>query len=458
MKTELYYYDIYPKVIATGKETEITIKPLGWQSAFTANKEYTLKICPLDDGRPRDYPHRQNKFEYQVIPAADGCIHFTFTFMKEEQYFIKIDGGDNNNIKLSVYAVDADLAGRYPFKGDLHMHTRRSDGNQAPEIVCAEYRKTGYDFFAITDHHRYYPSLDAIAAYKDVPIEFTIIPGEEIHTPNDHDNDRINDIHIVGFGGEYSINALISSSGHISDVGDDPVRRAIIPNPPRVRTQEEFWTEIEEYAKTLDIPEGIETYTYACCHWIFNEIRKANGLGIFCHPYWINDVLQVPVDFVNYMMEQRPFDAFEVLGGENYFEQNGLQTIQYYEDLAKGRVYPIVGSTDSHNAHPSNRNSRICSTIVFSRENERLSIIKSIKDMYSVAVDTISVEPRYVGSFRLVKYAAFLDQYFFPLHDELCFEEGRAMKDYVCGVDGAKEELAFLSGRMKKHRDKYFAF
>ena len=32
------------------------------------------------------------------------------------------------------------------------------------------------------------------------------------------------------------------------------------------------------------------------------------------------------------------------------------------------------------------------------------------------------------------------------------------MKDYVCGVEGAKETLEFISGRMKKQREKYFAF
>jgi hypothetical protein len=32
------------------------------------------------------------------------------------------------------------------------------------------------------------------------------------------------------------------------------------------------------------------------------------------------------------------------------------------------------------------------------------------------------------------------------------------MKDYVCGVAGAGEILAALSGRMRKQREKYFAF
>ena len=456
MKTELHNYDIYPKVIPVGKESEITVKPLGWHAQFKNGVNYKLKICPFNEGSPRDYPNRKNLFEYDVSPDPDGCIRFKFGFFAEQQYYIRITDGDRFRIQLSVYAVDKDLCGRYPFKGDLHMHSRYSDGQQSPEIVCANYRKTGYDFLALTDHNRYYPSLAAIDAYKSVPIEFNIVPGEEIHLPNDYKNNHINDIHIVNFGGKYSINALVEGA-HLKEVGDDRLKRSVDGICPDTMTTEEYWAMIDEYAKTLDIPDNIEKFAYAACHWIFAEIRKANGLGIFCHPYWISDVFQIPPEIVDYMMQMQPFDAFEVLGGENYFEQNGLQTIQYYEDIAKGYKYPIVGSTDSHNS-VNNRNSHLCYTVVFSSENEREALISSIKDFYSIAVDTISIEPRFVGELRLVKYACFLEQEFFPLHDDLCYEEGRAMKDYVCGISGAKEMLECISGRMKAQREKYFGF
>jgi hypothetical protein len=81
-------------------------------------------------------------------------------------------------------------------------------------------------------------------------------------------------------------------------------------------------------------------------------------------------------------------------------------------------------------------------------------------------VDSIDPMTRYVGDFRLLRYACFLEKNFFPLHDELCFEEGRAMKAYACGeaaskafgAAGAEETLRFISGRMKAQRERYFAF
>ena len=164
----------------------------------------------------------------------------------------------------------------------------------------------------------------------------------------------------------------------------------------------------------------------------------------------------------DWLVENKIFDAFEVLGGENYFEQNGYQTVRYYEDKARGYKYPVVGSTDSHNCTPENRNAYICSTIVYSPENERKAIIDSIKNFRSVAVDTISKEFRIVGEMRYVRYGCFLLKNYFPIHDDACFEEGRMMKQAVYGTDEEKQAalamLNLMNGRMKKMREKYFSF
>ena len=48
------------------------------------------------------------------------------------------------------------------FKGNLHTHTTRSDGELSPERVVALYRDAGYDFLALTDHR-----LVGNASYRD---------------------------------------------------------------------------------------------------------------------------------------------------------------------------------------------------------------------------------------------------------------------------------------------------
>ena len=105
----------------------------------------------------------------------------------------------------------------------------------------------------------------------------------------------------------------------------------------------------------------------------------------------------------------------------------------------------------------ANPKALIASTFVFAPANERASLIQSIKEKYSVAIDTISAEYRLVGEPRLVKYARFLLDEFTPLHDELCYEEGRLMKAYVTGEEGAEEALKLIYGRMDKLFQKYFA-
>jgi len=456
----LLNYDVFPKVFRCGKETEFHIRPLGLRPQFVPGERYRLIICALDQGNPSQYPVAADWREFDIICDDEGGFTWKHTFDTEQAYFLRFEDMDGKRInQFPVYAVADDLAGRYPFIGDLHMHTIRSDGSQKPAVVAANYRRNGYDFTVISDHRRYWPSLEAIDEYKDVPIEMTIVPGEEVHLPPV--DGMQNAVHIVNFGGEYSINALTEGEA-VDEKGTDPKYRSLYGKCPDYMPKEEYDALMRRLISEADIPEGIDPYAAVCCKWIFDEIRKANGLGIFAHPNWIANVFHVPEVFTEYIMETQPFDAFEVLGGENYYEQNGFQTIKYYEDRAKGRRYPVVGSTDSHSSHESNRNSMICSTIIFTPECERTALIGAVKDFYSVAVDTISEEFRLVGESRFVRYGCFLLKNWFPIHDDLCIEEGRLMKQYVTGTESERAEakalLTAINGRMKRLREKYFAF
>ncbi len=454
-------YDVYPKVFAAGKEAVIHVRPLGGRQRFVPGETYRLVICALDGGEPDAFPATGDFREQSVTADGEGGFSFAHTFDREQAYYLRFLDAQGRRIEqFPVYCVAQDLAGRYPFIGDLHMHTTLSDGNQTPEVVAANYRRYGYDFTVISDHERYYPSLRAIERYRGAPIEMTIVPGEEVHLPPV--KGKRNAVHIVNFGGEYSINALVEGTA-TGEVGKDLSTRAIREHDvPDVMSREEYEETIDRLASKAELPPEVDALPYTLCKWIFDQIRAANGLGIFAHPNWINNVFHVPEAFTDYMMAEKPFDAFEVLGGESYYEHNGFQTARYYEERAKGNRFPIVGSTDSHSSYESNRNAFICATIVFSPENERTALIASVKDFYSVAVDTISAEFRLVGEARFIRYGDFLLKNYFPLHDELCYEEGRLMKQYVTGTPAEREEalkgLCFITGRVKRLREKLFAF
>ena len=446
MKMELHDYDIFPKVFPVGTAAEITVKPLGVHTKFSG--EYKIMVQRLDGGHIGHEFSAWNHTDYFVTPCEDGCLRFTYTADKEGELAVRIykKDSDRRTVQLNLYALAEDMADRIPLRGDLHMHTCRSDGHGDPAVVCADYRMKGYDFIVVTDHSRYYPSLEAIRAYKDVKIALNILPGEEVHLPQ-------TDVHIVNAGGLFSINGLFDYlRNYIETDGDIDARRFDDTiTPPDIVTDEQYNRELDAIEASLtDVPADVNKRWYAVCVWAFDKIREAGGLGIFAHPYWISDMWQIHEPFTQYMLANKPFDAFEVLGGENYYQQNGFQTAIYYDEYRRGNVLPIVGSTDSHNSTENNRNAAICSTIVFAHKNERADILQSIKDKYSVAVDTISAEYRLVGEHRFQKYACYLMENFYPLHDRAAYSDGEIMRKYYLGEADASvvEATAALADKM----------
>ena len=443
-------FDIYPLVFPVQDKVDFTITAPSAKRPLVG--EYTVTVSRANAGSPREEFSARNKTE-SLCKAENGKLHFSYTASAEGEYFIRVYQQETLITQAKVYALNDDLSGRYPLRGDFHVHSNGSDGQDPAPVVCANYRRKGYDFIVITDHDRYYPSLDAIAGYQGVKIPLTILPGEEVHLPG-------TTVHIVNAGGLFSVNGLLPMKENYLETNGALERRRFDESvqPPAVYEMADFWREIEQIERGLqtkgDFPVSVDSRSYAVCLWIFDKIRKADGMGIFCHPNWINDLYQIPEDFTLYMLEKHPFDAFEVLGGENYYQQNGLQTAMYYEEYKKGRVHPIVGSTDSHQSTSRNRNWDLCSTIVFAKSNTREDILSAVKERYSVAVDTISQEYRLVGEYRLQKYAAFLMENYFPIHDKQTLMDGELMYQYVTG-NATKEEVELIGKRASALLEKY---
>ena len=442
-------FDISPLVFPVNAPTTFTVQSLGTRALLQG--EYTVTIHRANAGSPREEFSAWNT-ESRTCQAESGKLQFSFTAGRESEYFIRLHQNGTRIAQLHIYALQEDLACRYPLRGDFHVHTSGSDGQEPPEIVCANYRRKGYDFIVITDHARYYPSLDAIRAYQGVDLPLTILPGEEVHLPG-------TTVHLVNAGGLFSVNGLLPVKENYTETNGALSQRRLNDGvqPPEVYEMPNYWEEIQAIEKELEqraIPETLDRRSYAACLWGFEKIRQADGLGIFCHPYWVEDLYQLPEDFTLYMLQEHPFDAFEVLGGENYYAQNGLQTALYYDEYRHGRVHPIVGSTDSHGSTASNRNWDICSTIVFAKDNTRKGILDAVKEKYSVAVDTISKEYRLVGEYRLQKYAAFLMERYFPIHDQQTLVDGELMYQYVVG-NATKEEVETVGKRAERLLEKY---
>ena len=431
MKTENRYFDVFPKIVPADSTTTITIKDRHCQSFIKDGIEYEMRYYPLERFSPvSEYKYQ----EVKIIKAVRGVLNIEQYFKGEQEHVLEIRAKSsedrNKSLCFRIYSLNTDLFGRKPFKGDMHMHTYHSDGKESPGFVTASCRKIGFDFMAITDHERYYPSKESQKIFETVDVDLLICRGEEVHPVN-------NPVHMINFGGSFSINEKIKEN------------------------KELYFDEVRKIEEGLaGIPDRDARYQCASCIWSFEKIREGGGLGIFCHPYWqVGDGYYISDTVISYLHDTQPFDALEVIGGYSKSEEdsNTLQVARYHEERSKGRKIPIVGVSDAHGCENSDLFGWYY-TIVFSSSLNQNEIISGIKDLYSVAVEAIPGESiRAYGPFRFVKFALYLIREILPDHDDLCYEEGKLMMLYLSGEEGVTEKLGVLNGQIKRLYNKLWA-
>jgi len=87
--------------------------------------------------------------------------------------------------------------------GDLHIHTRYSDGSYNPTEALGEARRLGLDFISFVDHDTVKQTGPALAAA--IATGITVIPGVEISA---YDFARGRKVHILGYGYEAEADAI----------------------------------------------------------------------------------------------------------------------------------------------------------------------------------------------------------------------------------------------------------
>ena len=424
MKRENIYFKVLPKIVKADKQTTIEIRPLYDHCKFDMDKQYEITYFPMDSfTRKEAFIQKPSYF----LKPEDGVLKVSEYFEGEQEHRIYVNEILKDNTKkqlgeFRIYSLEDDLFNKTPYKGDIHMHSYHSDGKEAPAYVAACCRKIGLDFMAITDHHKYFPSIEAQNAYENVALDMKIYRGEEVHAPG-------NPVHIINFGGSFSVNETFQND------------------------EELYKKEVAVFENTVtDFPTGATKFQYASSLWVYDKIHQGGGLGLFCHPYWrIYSGYTPSTILTKYMFEKQPFDAFELIGGYDgdEIESNQLQLAFYQDERSKGREIPIVGVSDAHGCE-HNRFFGWYYTLVFSPTLELEDLISNIKNLNSVAIEAIPGENiRVHGPFRLVKYAYFLLRELLPLHDELCFEEGSLMQKYIAGDEKAGANLERLKGQTK---------
>ncbi|NLO74436.1 MAG: hypothetical protein GX100_10065 [candidate division WS1 bacterium] len=415
---------ITPKIIPADTETEVVITSGPEEPSFDPEQDYTIQLFDMETGT----------FATPAAPPLplrpqSGVLRFRQFFAGEQEHRLLLSAdGEEPPARLHVYSVQPDLLARRPFKGDLHQHSHCSDGREAPAAVAAHNRRIGMDFAALTDHRLYAPSLEAIEAFAEVPLDLRLYPGEEVHPPD-------NPVHFVNFGGEYSVHALFDQPRYMKEVD------ALLASLP-------------------DVPEGLNPYVYASSLWTLQAIQEAHGIAIFCHPYWVwGETYNVQEPLTARLFRDQPFSAYELLSGYWAYEteSNALQVARYYHEVAQGHLLPIVGVSDGHGIERGLHGWYY--TLVLAPSPELEDLREAIGNHFSVAVEQVPgmPAPRPYGPFRLVKYTSFLLREVLPAHDALCMEEGEWMAEHLRGEPQAANHLAHAQGRTHELYDRLWA-
>ncbi len=413
-------YEIFPAVYQVGKPTEICILPMQAQYVFE-DRDYELKLFGMMDDM---LSYHEAKIDSIILRGKDGMLCFTHTFPSEMEYAIEIFSDGKKLVQLQVYAVAEDLYNKVPMRGDLHVHSYRSDGTVEPAMVAAYYRECGYDFIALTDHNRYYSSVEMKDAFKDVSLGMTLLHGEEVHPP-------VTNLHIVHVGGTKSVDERY------------------------VKHPEVFEKEVAVLEAELeDIPEQYR-HRMALAQWTTLNIHDVDGVAIFPHPYWTSKAYNVNSEFTALLFESGWFDAFEVYGGCST-EQNNLQQSVWYDLRATGTDIPVVGSSDSHTFGTKTFDTQY--TILFADSTKEEDVLQAIRDGYTVAAKAELADETKVmccGELRFITFAQFLIRRFFTPRRKMLEAEGILMRAYLQGrVEG--DTLSLLAEKSKEYYEDFY--
>lgn len=186
---------------------------------------------------------------------------------------------------------------RRKYKGNIHTHSTRSDGEYAPEQVVSAYKERGYQFICLSDHEIYYKSRQFDT--KD----FIVIDGYEMACER-----------------EGNFNA---ASFHIHGLLDESI-------PLGNAFEHDEKHEKPKY-QSLDTVQNM-----------INEMIKRGNLIIFNHPNWSGNTYEE-------LLALNGYCAVEIYNHQSQIEEACGYSVSYWDYLLQhGRKVFGVAADDAH--------------------------------------------------------------------------------------------------------------
>ncbi len=445
MNKQVFNYIVCPSVVRADEVSTVRIRPLGENTAFMAGERYTVIIREVQTAHG-DYSVFTGT-TYELTPDEQGDLVITHRFSGEQKHVLtvtrpesdlrsphydithRIKYRENVTAVLGVYSLRSDLYGLRAFKGEVHCHTYESDGTQDVCHTIGNYRGAGYDFMAITDHYISMSSEKSMRLYANAPVDMTLMLGEEVHMPTEH-------IHVVHLGGRESVNAYFRAH------------------------KEEVRAEVDEIKKTLTLPDGISPEDYAWRIWIANKSHEFGGLSILAHPHWIwNGVFFMGEETTMQLLRDGIHDALDLCDDLTDMHQLDTSVALWNEMRVQGARIPVVASTDSHYTDASDPQRPAVGgyTMVFASDRQPASIMQAVRDEKSLAVFNHCTPEAIHGPYRLVKFARFLLDHFYPVYVRLCHGQGVLMSDWPLD-EQELQALATLNRRSEAFAKEFYGY
>lgn len=408
-------YHIHPLAVTAGRAWRFVLAPVPGLPGGIDPRKHRVSITS-----ERDYRHRSTA---PLERTCDGELAFTFTPRLHGEYLVGIhEAGkawpDPPMATLAFYVADADLAGSVPWKGDLHMHTVRSDGREEPGALLARMRGLGMDFVAITDHRVYADGGDGTLRDGST-VDLLVLPGEEINFCQGPG-------HIVALNAQRPVTDGLPINNSTGDRGylESFQNLEALTSPVRALVADEI--------ERLSLPDGVDRELAAYTHAIVSAIRDAGGIAVIAHPFWSsNGVMDLVRSTWDYIVDSELYDAIEVFGGMS--PEKNLLSYAHYAARSAGRGVPVVASSDSH-GRGADWSGRSFTLAFGPAELSPDAVVEAVANGRTTAcLRVCDGEHVVAGDFALVEYSYFLFRSFFPGHDLLCRDlEGV----YRAGISG----------------------
>ena len=390
---------------------------------------------------------------------------------------------------LKIYSLRPDLFSLRPYKGNVHTHSNRSDGSSSVSDVLIHSRRAGLDFIALTDHWLFAPSQEMKELEKKYRTGVEVFSGEEVHSDGGM-------LHSISLGGNWQVSRR-------SELVDEA--KKIIP----------------EIAGKFPHLNKIELQYCADSVARFAKMRQAGSFIIYSHPYWkLLNRYHFTEKFNEYMLNNADYDALELFNATvpfsmmlNRWHQLALEgrnpavvsvsDNHYAPGVELSQFYTIIFAPDCtvesfRNAVKERRSvarapgrfSMASWRHIWARDAligkmnrfmaKQDALLKKIESGTVVEQATVSalreelkeinearrkVPPRpavmdeslLIGDLRLVRFAMFLEEDYWPRHDEICLRQFKLLTKLSQGDETVRSAIADCVKELENLRKNFYA-